>query len=196
MAPNPAPGPVWLDSLITLKDEQGNERLYAGYARVNTAMEAQERGLVKFNDEKQQFERIAQFDLKAPVRPGGHPFRLTVNGTEYIYFNHGFPLTRVRDDVRQFTDPASYETYTCLAPGSQRIRPNSIERPTAPWSTHGRRTRRPSDPKEQADLIKAGSMKTEEALIQLLDVGHGQARSAARLVRSTGTNTAGGGRWS
>ncbi len=174
MAPNPAPGPVWLDSLITFKDEQGKERLYAGYARVNTAMEAQERGLVIFNDQKQQFERIAQFDLKAPVRPGGHPFRLTVNGEDYIYFTHSLPLTRVRDNVRQFKDLSGYETYTCLATGSTSDSPK-LDRsadgaPLYSW----KRSTPATGPKEQADLIKAGSMKPGQALIQVRDADTGK----------------------
>jgi hypothetical protein len=175
MAPNPAPGPVWLDALITLKDDDGKERLFAGYARVNAAMEAQERGLLEFNDDKKEFERIKQFELDAPVQPGGHPFKLSVDGVEFIYFDQGFPLTRVRADVAHFTELSSYETYTCLMPESTADKPKLDRGPDGALLYSWKKGVPAVSPKQQADLIKAGQMKPEEALIQVRDADTGKA---------------------
>ena len=45
MAPRPEPGPVWLDSFVTLPDETGQERMYAAYARGNAGNEGGRTGL-------------------------------------------------------------------------------------------------------------------------------------------------------
>ncbi len=73
MAPVPGEGPTWLDSLLALPDDTGRERLLAGYAKVRQNMETYERGFVEFDDDKQEFVKIAQFDKDAPACPGGHP---------------------------------------------------------------------------------------------------------------------------
>ena len=66
----------------------------AGLGRV----EVYERGLVEWDDEKKQFEKVTAFDLKAPAHPGGHTILRRVDGTRYVYFATPYPLVRVRAD--------------------------------------------------------------------------------------------------
>lgn len=174
MAPHPGPGPVWLDGLVTLPDQAGGERLYASYARVNTRMEAQERGLMRFNDDKEIFEKIAEFDLKSPVLPGGHPFKCRVNSSDYIYYTPGFPLVRIPADARLLTDPAHYEAYTPLVEGSRMDSPR-IDRDPGGRPRYAWRKNTPFvSPADQAGLIEKQLIKQGEALIQTIDVETGK----------------------
>ena len=163
MSPIPGPGPCWLGGLITLTKDK-KERLFASYAKVDTSMKAHERGLVEFNDEKEQFEPIAKIDLDAPILPVGHPFRVMDNGVEYVYFS---PITRVQADVKHFTDPSSYEAFTCLKPGSRK---EKIEADGFGW----KRDTPALFPQDEARLIKEGSLKPEDALFHIQDCDTGK----------------------
>jgi hypothetical protein len=175
----PGDGPTWLDALITLPDDSGRERLYAGYVKIRPPMEAYARGLAVFDDDKQRFERVAEFDLKAPVHPFGHPFKHTDAGVDYIYFGNPFPLVRVRADARHLRNVSNYEAYTCLRKGSRLDRPQP-DRAADGSLRYGWKTNTPTvGPKEQADLIKKGVLKPEEALLQLRDVETGKPVLAA-----------------
>ena len=67
MAPVPGTGPTWIFGSMVLNDRDGNERMLAKYEKIRPPLQAYERGLVLFNDEKQQFEPFVKFDLKCPV---------------------------------------------------------------------------------------------------------------------------------
>ncbi len=176
MAPHPGPGPVWLDALVVLPDETGRERLYAAYARVNTAMQAQERGLMLFNDEKEIFERIAEFDLKAPVGPSGHPFKCKVDGKEYVYYTPGFPIVRIAADARLLTNTANYEAYTPLADGnSKELQVPMLDRGADSRLRYAWRKNTPSlTPGDYATMVQGGVLKKEEGLVQTTDVETGK----------------------
>ena len=96
MADVPGEGAVWLDSLVVLPDADGRERMHAAFARVRSLAETLERGFVEFDNARERFEKIAEFDINATVYPGGHPVAAHVGDTEYLYFARPFLLTRVR----------------------------------------------------------------------------------------------------
>jgi hypothetical protein len=130
--------------------------------------------LAVFDDDKQRFEKIADFDIKAPVHPFGHPFKRTEAGVDYVYFGNPFPLVRVRADARHLRDLGKYEAFTCLKEGSRldRLKP---DRAADGSLRYGWKTNTPAiGPKEQAGLIKKGILKTEEALLQLRDADTGK----------------------
>lgn len=102
----------WIDGLVTLKDDQGRERMIATLARLKSMSEILGRELVVFNDEKGTFETLKNLDLKSPVRLSGHPFRHAVDGVEYIYCGESSPNVRVKADWKSVIDPATYESYT------------------------------------------------------------------------------------
>src|SRR5262245_25252914 len=102
MAPVVEAGLVWIDGLLTLPDEQGKERLYCFFSHHKDLNTRLERGLLVFNDDKNQFERAMKIPLDFPLAPSGfsQPARWTENGVEYIYFNDPYPNVRVRADIR------------------------------------------------------------------------------------------------
>src|SRR5262249_47108353 len=119
MAPMPGEGPTWIGALVVLHDKDSKERMFAVYLKVRNQLDIYERGLVQFNDEKQQFEKVVTFAADAPVYPGGHPFLYTVDGVDYVYFATPYPLLRVRADPEHLRDLARYEAFTCLEEGTR-----------------------------------------------------------------------------
>ncbi|MBU0639212.1 MAG: hypothetical protein KKB50_10140 [Planctomycetes bacterium] len=175
LAPRQEPGPVWLDAFVTLPGEGGQQRMYAAYARVTTAMEAVERGFMLYNDESQIFEKVSEFDLNAPVRPGGHPFIYADEGVEYIWFPNPLPLVRVRATAEAYLDLSQYEAWTPLKEGG-RLNAAEIERDAAGRIRYAWKRNTPAlDQPQQQELIKAGKLKPEEAWIHLQDADTGQA---------------------
>lgn len=178
MAPFSDRGPTWLSALVSLGEGDG-EQLFATYTNVNQKMEALERGLARFNDATQRFDRVARFDLRAPARPGGHPFKGVENGKAYVYFADPFPLVRVLANPADLSDPAHYEAFTCLKPGTRfdaahpldtRLERDAAGKPRYGW----KRNTSPVQPEEQAKLIKLGLLKPAEALLQLQDPATGK----------------------
>ncbi len=174
MSPFSTTGPTWLDGLIVLKEQPGGERLYASYANVNTKMETQERGLCVYNDEKDIFEKLAQFPLDAPIAPGGHPFKHTVNGTEYVYFAQSLPFRRVKATPADLGNLDSYQAFTCLQPGT-RVEAGKIDRDDQGRIRYAwKKNTPPLTPQEERKLVEAKTLKPDEALIQLRDADSGK----------------------
>ncbi len=115
----PGKGPTWIDGLVVLPDENRQSRLLAQYVKIKAPLAVYERGLVQFDDERQQFGHRATFPKDAPLYPHGHPFlNRAADGREYVYFAGGMPLVRVRASLASYLDPSQYETYTFLPAGS------------------------------------------------------------------------------
>ena len=170
----PGKGPTWIGGLVVLKDGTGSERLFAQYVKVAKGMRVYEKGLVEFKDAKQRFEKVRKLDLKAPAAPGGHPFLHKVNGVEYIYFNKGFPLTRVKATPKALAGPTTYQTYSPFKKGS-RADSIVLERDEAGRLLYSWKTDTiPFSQKLQRKLIAAGKMKAGEGLLHLQDVVTGK----------------------
>src|SRR5262249_31939268 len=127
MAPMPGDGATWIDGLIVLSDEAGNERMFASYVKVRPPMDIYARGLALYDPAIDRFRHAADFKMDAPAYPGGHPFIHKDGGVDYVYFAKSNPLTRVRAKPEALQDLAQYETYTCLKQGSRLERPQ-VER--------------------------------------------------------------------
>ena len=171
----PGEGPTWVESLVTLKDKSGRERLFAEFIKVTSGMKIYDRGLAIWNDEKEQFDLMKKIDVKAPSLPRGQTFKHRDGDTEYIYFAHPYPMVRVPATVDAYTDPAQYESYTCLKSASEvdRDRDGHLR---FTWR-HGLP---PIDPELQAKLISAGKIKASESPIHLRDRDTGKAITAHR----------------
>ena len=65
MVPVKEPGPVWIDAVMTLKDETGNERLIASYSRMKELGTRVGRGMLVFNDDKHCFDVTKEIPLDA-----------------------------------------------------------------------------------------------------------------------------------
>jgi hypothetical protein len=165
----PGTGPTWVTSLAALKDAQGRERLYASYVKVKPPLSIYARGLAVFDDDAEKFQHLADIDMKAPLFPEGHPFVHAEDGIEHLYFARPFPLVRVRATAESFQRLEDYEAFTCFLPGSERKDPqldrDAEGRLRYAWRKHAA----PLTPKEEARLIAAGKIKTEEARWQLRD---------------------------
>jgi len=106
MAPFKEPGPLWIDGILTVPDETGRERLVGHYSRMKDLGTVLEHGLVIFNDETQQFDRLVQFDLKLKRRnPLGHPIRVK----DDFYFCEPYALVHVKATLAALKNQASYE---------------------------------------------------------------------------------------
>ena len=165
----PGKGPTWLTALAPLTDADGRERLYASYVKVEPPLKVYARGLAVFDDDKGEFEKLSDWDMKAPAFPSGHCFRRTEDGVDFAYFSNPYPLMRVRADAAHFRDPAEYETYTCLKEGSRLDAP-ALDRDGAGRLRYAWRKDAPAvGPAEQDKLVADGKLKAAECLLQLRD---------------------------
>jgi len=114
------PGMVWLDGLMTVKDEKGQQRMIAKFARMKDLGHAYERGLVVFNDSTQSFEPLLRTGPNLlPYPDFGHTFCVDVDGQRYYYFATPFPLAvrmRVKAEWNYVIDPNRYQVLTALKP--------------------------------------------------------------------------------
>jgi len=176
----PGEGPTWIDGLVTLEDAAGREQMFAHYVKIKAPMTVYRQGLVRFNDEKQRFEEVVQFDMDAPIYPSGNPLKHTVDGVPYVYFAFPYPLSRVRATAEDLQRPASYEAFTCLKEGS-RLDDPQLDRDAGGKLRYAWKKNTPVvGPMEQAKLIQAGKLKPEEALLQLRDHATGKPVLAHR----------------
>ena len=118
MSPMKEPGLVWLDGLLTVKDNDGRQRMVADFARLKDLDEVLERGLVVFNDAIETFEPLVRSGVEfLPYSAAGHTFSIDVEGREYYYFATPFPLAvrmRVRAEWDDVIDANCYEVLTAL----------------------------------------------------------------------------------
>lgn len=180
MIPLPdAKGPVWISGLFTLKDG-GQEHLYTHFAEVDHKMHPVRVGLARFDDAKAVFEPIHAYDADNALTPEGHPFMAVENGRRYIYFQPprmgAYPLIRTLADLAHVTDPASFEAFTCLAPGARYEGADSrLDRDASGHIVWGwKRNTQPLGIDQVKDLVTQGKLKPDEALAQLRDVLTGE----------------------
>jgi len=168
----PGDGPTWLGGLVVLRD--GNkERMFAPYVKVKPPLEVYERGLAEFDDDKKEFRKLVAFETKALLFPQGHPLRHTVDGTDYVYFAHPYPLTRVRADPAALRQLADYEGFTCLKEGT-RPDEGKIDRAGGRVRWAWKKNTPPLAPQQQAKLVRDGALADDEALLQLRDADTGK----------------------
>lgn len=174
VAPVPGPGPTWMGPILVLKTD-GRERMLGPYNKIKDAsMATYERGLAEWNDQKEEFEKTAQWQLDHPARPGGAPLIARGRDGEHVYFCTPFPVTRVRPDPDLLKDLSNFEMFTCLKEGT-RVKDAQLDRDEAGRLRYSWKKNTPIvNQQEQIDLVKAGKMKTEEGLIQLADIETGK----------------------
>jgi len=168
---------VWADGFISVPDANGEERLVARYTHMKSLAEMLEQGLAVFNDRTETFEKVVEFDLKDRWRyPQGRPTSMKDGGQEYRVFPTPYPIVRVKADLAHVKDPAAYEAFTCLEPGSQYDKATAkVERGPDGKAVWGWKPGTgPISQAEEKDLIAAGKIALEEARFQLADADTGQ----------------------
>ncbi len=170
----PGPGPKWLAGLVTVRDQEGKERLLAEYARMKEKDlgHAYERGIAIFNDDTQQFERLAQFPADGTLADfsGGHAVRISSAGTEYFYEGFTPPfVTRVRADIEHLRDSAAYEFFTPLVADAayDKSDPKLDRSPDGHLRYSWKTGTPPLSFDQQRELIASGKMAPGESLYQL-----------------------------
>jgi len=180
MCPVPSPGPVWIEGLMALRFPDGGERLVAQYSCMKSLSEVVERGLVVFDDEKEVFEKLALFDLEAPLFPRGQPVRVVCDGEDYFCFGHphvsALPNVRVRAELDSVCDPGCYETFTPFVAHSRYdAGAPAFERDAEGRLVYGwKRDAVPLDTRRQEELEGAGHLAPGERWLHLRDVESGK----------------------
>jgi hypothetical protein len=174
MCPIGGGGPVWVDGLCVLADDDGRERLLGAFARMKDLGTALERGLVVFDDDKAVFEKLLDVPLDAPLYPRGHAQRVRDQDGEWLVFGNPFPTVRVRADWAS-VDLSAYQAFTCLPVGTRRadddVAPERNAAGRVRWAW--KRNTAPLDAGEQRRLVDRGTLKAGEAPYQLADVEGG-----------------------
>lgn len=178
----PGEGPTWIGSLTVLRDADGGEQMYAHYVKVRKALEVYEWGLVCFNDERREFDKVVTFPIDAPIQPiGAHTFQHAEDGGErYLYFAHPYPFERVKADPAALADVDQYEAFTCLLPGSTLKQPQ-LDRAADGKLRHAWRRAAPAlDHITEQRLIRQKLIRPEEARFALRDAESDRAVVAHR----------------
>lgn len=174
----PGNGPTWIDGVVTVRDKDGREQLFAKYVKIKPPMVAYERGLIAFDDERQQFSNRLPIPLDAPLQPTGHPLQHVDDGIEYVYFGHPYPRIRVRATAEDFRDLSKYEAFTCLKQGSTgdsaELNRDENGRLRFAWQHNTP----PVVGKLRQKLIQQKKLRKDEGLIQLQDVETGKRVAA------------------
>jgi len=110
----PTNAPTWLGAMIAVSDAGGQEQLFASYAKAAPDLSPLQRGLVRFNDVSQTFERvITDYSLTDFVGPDGHPTKVRHPGREYIYYQ---PPFRIPATAESLLDRSTYEVFSAYGP--------------------------------------------------------------------------------
>jgi hypothetical protein len=172
MCPNFGPGLQWIESLLTLRDKGGAERLIARVASADGLVGTHGWHVAVFNDQKQIFESVAHWEIHES-HDVATPFRAFAGSNEYFYL---YPNYRVKADFASVTNLSEYEAFTCLADGAKYQGGTSVldRAPDGRLRYEWRRNADRLTGSRVRELVKSGAIKTSEAWRQLHDVETGE----------------------
>jgi len=179
---------VWLHGLAVISDGSGGESMIAHYAHLKSLGKRIGHGLAVWNDKKEIFEPARKFALDEKWRfPQGHPILITDKDTKrkWLVFNNPWPVVRVRAELNAVGDPARYEAFTCLKPGTRRARGKSqVHRDGNGKVVWGWKAGvDPISQKQEKQMISAGILKASEARFQLRDASGAEVRLHRGSIR-------------
>ena len=176
----PGDGPTWLDALFTLPVEGDQQAMYGGYYKIRGPLTIYQHGLVRWNDQRNEFVKAAQFDLDAPYHPHGHAMIHQAGDRQYVYFGNPHPFLRAPAKAAALENLSEYEAFTCLTPGSPLKSPGKdgidVTAATVERDVQGRprwgwkKDAPPIAPAEQRRLMFAGKLRAGETLHPLRDL--------------------------
>lgn len=165
MCPIRKDGLIWIDGLMTLPDQDGQERMVAHYSHRKSLEEMISHGLVIFNDANQEFVELAKFENhKLWQCPQSHPIDVMIDGTDYLYFPIPYPTVRVKKDFKDLQNQEAYEAFTCLKQGTSYKKGKSVldmrnGKPFYGWKSNTD----PMGPRRERELVDVGLLKREDA---------------------------------
>ncbi len=162
---------VWMSTLMAV-DDKGTERLVASYSAMDGSQKSFEKGVAIFNDETETFETLVKFEDDHHVILSSHAFKKG----GYVYVNGPYPTIRIKADLKSFRNPAGYEAFTCLMPGTGfKGADSQIERDRRNRLVWGwKRNTSPLGDNQWDELVKAGLVEEREAFNRLRDVKTGK----------------------
>ena len=178
MCPDFGPGLHWIESVMTVPDEKGVERLVARVASQKGLVPAYAWHQAVFNDDTMIFESKVRWEL-TESHDSSHPFRATVNGVDYLYLYPNFRVPRRLDSLSNLS---CYEALTCVAgegklpAASAVVDRDAAGRPRYTWKPGAVRL----DSGRLRQLISAGKLKPEEGWMHLHDIETGEPIPAGR----------------
>jgi len=113
--PLPSEGPIWIGGTLSLKDVQGQEHLCTVYSKIKGFLQANEKGLAVWNDEKQEFEVVKKLWEKSsgvpmPVFPeGNQAFWTDDQGKEWVLFGSPLPSIKCLATYEAWLDSEHWE---------------------------------------------------------------------------------------
>ncbi len=116
VAKMPGSGPTWLSGYVNLRDQNGDERLVATYAKIKPPLDAYERGLCVWDDEAENFQRLkvlwkkSDAERSLAILPQGHPaFWTDEDNQEWMLLGDPLPTMRCPATFEAWQDPAQWE---------------------------------------------------------------------------------------
>jgi len=116
IAKMPGEGPTWLTAYVSLPDKNGRERLVASYLKIRGLLEASEKGLCVWNDDRENLEHLrtmwkkSEGDAKKDAVPEGHPaFWKDAAGKKWLMFGNPFPTFRCPATFEAWQDESTWE---------------------------------------------------------------------------------------
>lgn len=158
MAPFPEKGLIWIEGLLSVKDDAGRERLVTHYARMKDLGTRLEHGLALFSDASGRFERLRALDAAEWRHPSGHPVRVKDTGREWFYFADPCCTVRAPATFDGITNAAAYQAFARNDNGDRA------------WRGDGK----PFGPDEERALIKEGKVAASDAWFQPKDAASGK----------------------
>lgn len=165
----PGDGPTWIGGLTVLRDDDGRERMLAGFVKVRNLLDIYERGIAEFDDQTQEFKLLQRFNKDVPLFPDGHPVLHKEGDVEFVYFGEASAVMRVRATITAFRDLSQYEGFSCLVPGGHEKSPQ-VERDKdgkVVWAW--KRDTAPIRWGLQERLLKSGQLRPDEVWLKRRD---------------------------
>lgn len=153
---------VWFDSVMTVSDSGGKERLVAHYTLYDSSIKQKEHGLALYDDDKEVFEKLKVIDSSEKWRyPVGRTFKQESEGKEWIYFGEIFPIGRVPATLDAIQNHDAYEVWSCYEDGeTSSILRNKKGELVYRWTKKAS----PVGPAEEQSLIRRKIIDDSEAM--------------------------------
>ena len=165
----PGEGPTWLNGLCVVKRE-GKEVLLGKYVKVAEPLHIYEKGIVQFNDAKNVFEKVRQFEDSHDLILDGHTFQHPDNGNRFVYSCNPFPVVRVPADFDSVTDPNKYQSFSYFDEKSTNSNPiiarDQTGKPILKWREYGP----VMTTKLENQLVKKGLLMENERYFKTQDI--------------------------